>query len=386
MNSYIPRIINLEVIKRKSIFLFGPRQTGKSMLLSRLFPEAPNYNLLLSDQYLRLSREPQLMRKEVLYRAKTNPDDQTPIIIDEIQKLPILLGDVQWLIENTPFHFILTGSSARKLKRGAANLLGGRALEKHLFPLTTSELIEWDLGRLLNFGSIPSIYFSPEPFIDLKSYLGTYLKEEVSAEGLVRGIEIFSDFLDKSALLNGELLNYANLASDLGISAKTVKEYFHILEDTLIGQTLMPFTKTKKRKSIMTAKFYFFDVGVANVLADRKDISPKSKEYGQAFEHLVYTELRSYLSYGSDDRSLSFWRTVNGQEVDFLLGDEVAIEVKATTKILAKHLKGLQALSEDLTLKRKIIVSLVSSPQLQDDGIEVLPFEEFVKQLWAKRI
>src|SRR3989338_8568957 len=232
------RILDLQTpLKRKSLFLFGPRQTGKTFYLKKTFPNIPFYNLLESKTFLRLSQRPHLLREELMATASANP----LIIIDEIQKLPLLLDEVHSLIEEKKMKFILTGSSARKLKRGGANLLGGRATTLHLYPLVSAEIPNFDLIRALNWGTLPSLYPSDDPENDLHDYVGNYLKEEIQAEGLARNIGNFS-----------------------------------ILEDTLIGYILEPYTKTKKRKAVSTAKFYFFDCGVCNVLAGRRNISPKT--------------------------------------------------------------------------------------------------------------
>ena len=375
------RLIDLKnEIRKKSLFLFGPRQTGKTFLLQKTFPQAPFYNLLLADTFFKISQRPQIIREELLALAKRPP----VVIIDEIQKLPILLDEVQHLIEQG-YHFILTGSSARKLKRGSGNLLGGRARTRHLFPLVTREIPKYDLIRLLNYGAIPSIYDSGEPEIDLESYVGNYLKEEIQAEGLIRKIENFSRFLQVAALSSAELINFANIGSDAGVPARSVAEYFTILEDTLLGYLLEPYTKTKKRKAITTAKFYFFDVGVCNTLAGRKNIMPKTELFGKVLEHFIFTELKAFCHYHHDQRALGYWRSKSGYEVDFLLADETAIEVKASGMITERHCTGLKALGEELNLKKKIIVSLDQSPRRMG-SIEILPVQIFLHKLWNKEI
>ena len=365
--------------KEKSLFLFGPRQTGKTSLLKKIFPDAPFYNLLLADVFYRLSQRPQVIREEVL---AGHIRSQGPIIIDEIQKLPVLLDEVQYLIEEKGCRFILTGSSSRKLKRGGANLLGGRAWTRYLFPLTSGEIERFDLGRVLNFGSIPSVYYAASPREDLESYVGNYLKEEIQAESLVRRIENFSRFLQSAALYNAQLVNFANVASDAGIPARTVAEYFTILEETLVGSLLLPFTKTKYRKAVTTGKFYFFDIGVSNLLAGRENLRPRTELYGHALEHFIFTEIKAFLHYSGDRRALSFWRSKSGYEVDFLIGDETAIEVKAAELVTEKHGAGLRAIADDLTLKRKVVVSLDPSPRKIGD-IHVLPVRVFLEMLWA---
>jgi uncharacterized protein len=362
---------------KKSIFLFGPRQTGKTYLLHQLFPRATFYNLLLSDVFLTISRRPQTIRENLAAGKMAQP-----IIIDEIQKLPTLLDEVHAMIEEYGATFILTGSSGRKLKRGGANLLGGRARTRSLFPLVYSEIDDYDFLKVINYGSIPSIYVSDDPAADLVSYCGNYLQEEIAAEGAVRKIESFSRFLQIAALTNSELVNFTSIASDAGVPPRTVREFFGILEDTLVGALLPPFAHARKRKAISTAKFYFFDVGVANSLAGRTGIKPKTELFGKAFEHLVYTELRAWLSYTRDGRDLSFWRDRFGHEVDFIIGDSVAIEVKATDSVSEKHVGNLKLLSDDVRFKTQIVVSMDSSPR-KIGNIRILPYRHFFDALWA---
>jgi len=376
---FYPRLLSLKnEAKKKNLFLFGPRQTGKTTLLKKEFPDSPFYNLLLADVFFRVSQRPQMIREELL-AASTSL--KQPVIIDEIQKLPSLLDEVHYLIEEKGLKFILTGSSARKLKRGGANLLGGRAWTRHLFPLVSREITDFDLMRALNFGCIPSIYESAQPEEDLAAYVGNYLQEEIVAEGLTRKIENFSRFLQTASLANAELINFSNLASDAGVPPRTVIEYFGILQDTLIGYLLEPFTRSQKRKAISTAKFYFFDVGVCNFLAGRRGIKPKTELFGKSFEHFIFTELKANLSYRKDRRPLTFWRSKSGFEVDFLLGDEVAIEVKGSDMVSEKHLTGLKALAEEIRLKRQIVVSLDPKPR-KIKNIEIMPVGNFLRRLW----
>lgn len=365
--------------RTKSIFLFGPRQTGKTFLLNRLFTDSPVYSLLKADEFLRISQRPQIIREELL--ANREAIGSKPVIIDEIQKLPLLLDEVHYMIESYGITFVLTCSSPRKLKRGSANLLGGRSRTRHLFPLVSNEVPDFDITRACNFGMIPSIYQSDEPVEDLKSYCGNYLQEEIQAEGLVRKIENFSRFLETASLINGELVNMEALSSDTGIPSNSLREYFSILEDTLIGSMLKPYKRTVHRKAISKAKFYLFDIGVCNILAKRGNIQPKSALFGNTFEHFIYNELRAYLSYNHDNRPLSFWRDRYGNEVDFIIGDEIAIEVKASHMVTGKHLKGLRLISEEIHFKYKIVVSMDPTPRLIDD-ILVLPYREFLSRLW----
>jgi uncharacterized protein len=380
VNREFNRIIDLKGPSlKRSIFLFGPRQTGKTFLLRKTFPDAPTYNLLLVDEFLRLSGHPSLVREELLAKKDSISG---PIIIDEIQKLPLLLDEVHNLIEAHGFRFILTGSSSRKLKRGGVNLLGGRAWIRRLFPLVSCEIPDFDLMRAVNFGTLPSIYQSEYPEEDLRSYCGTYLKEEIQAECLVRRIENFSRFLQVAALTNAELVNFESVSRDTAIPSKTIRDFFTVLEDTLVGTLLRSFGKMVHRKAVGAAKFYFFDVGVCNYLANRKSIVPKTELFGKSFEHFIFTELHAWLEYSNDQRPLTFWRDYAGHEVDFIIGDEIAIEVKSTEQAMMKHIKGLRMFTEEIPVKHKIIVSMDTAPRKLDD-IEVLPWKEFLTRLWT---
>ncbi|MBN1308558.1 MAG: ATP-binding protein [Chitinispirillaceae bacterium] len=372
------RILDVDKNIKKSIFLFGPRQTGKTSLLKERFHGAPYFDLLQSGLFLQFSMHPESFRQECLHAIEKH---RSPLIIDEIQKLPGLLDDVHSLIESHNALFILTGSSPRKLRRGGANLLGGRAKTRHLFPCVYPEIPDFDLSRAVLFGTLPSIYLSDDPRGDLLAYCGNYLQEEVQAEGLVRNLSYFSRFLEVAALSNAELVNFESLASDTGVTSKSIQAYFSILEDTLIGSMLRPYRKTIHRKAVATAKFYFFDVGVSNCLAGRWDIAPKTESFGKSFESLIYNEIRAYLDYTRDPRPLSFWRDRYGHEVDFIIGDDVVIEVKSTEFISEKHLKSLRMFCEEIACPHRVAVSLDARPRLIDT-IRVLPWREFLRELW----
>ena len=375
------RIIELsELLKHSSLFLFGPRQTGKSTLLRTLFPQAKFYDLLEANTFRELSAAPELIRQRL------QPPDRL-VIIDEIQKLPPLLDEVHLLIgRNTDLRFILTGSSARKLKRGGANLLAGRALTWHLHPLVAPEVDYGFFVERLNRGSLPAILTSPIPNELLKAYVGTYLQEEVGAEGLVRNIGSFSRFLSTAGLTNGEQVNFTAVGSDTGVPPRTVREYYHILEDTLVGHLLPPFQHTRKRKAVASPKFYFFDVGVANTLAKRGQIEAGSELFGRAFEHFVFLELRAYLDYRRLDTPLTYWRSRSQFEVDFVVGDTVGIEIKGKPLVNKRDMRGLRALSEEVGLQRQIIVCLEREPRHLEHGIEALPVDLFLRRLWAGEI
>ena len=374
------RLVKLDLSDCKGLFLFGPRQTGKSYWLSKKFPKSIYYDLLLSDLYFKLSKYPQLLREELLAKKPI----KRPVIIDEIQKIPKLLDEAHYLMERHKMKFILTGSSARRIKKGSANLLGGRALYQQLFPLVSPEIPHFDLYKIMQFGSLPSIYKSKRAKPLLRSYASVYLKEEIQAEALVRNLQAFSLFLELAAKTNTELINYTNIANDVGLSSNTVREYYHLLEDTFIGSLLAPYKKTIKRKSVGMRKFYFFDIGVTNALTGQWDAAEGSAEFGKRFEHFIFNEILAYLKYTEDERKICFWRSKNHQEVDFVIGDNLAVEVKAGKEIRARDLKGLKALSEEVPLKYKIIASLsAKSSRLIEKQFLMLPYRVFLKKLWS---
>ncbi len=365
-----------DMVKHKSILLLGPRQTGKSTLLKNQFPEARYIDLLEADTFRELSAYPEIMRQRL-------QENETLIIIDEIQKLPGLLDEVQLLIDrNKKLRFILTGSSARKLKRGRANLLAGRMWTTHLHPLVSPETKFSKLTQRLNFGGLPGILDSNLPREDLKSYVGTYLQEEIQAEGFTRSIEKFSRFLQVAGSSNGQQINYSSIGNDCGVNARTVKDHFQILEDTLIAFRLPTYKKTKKRKPVSMPKLYFFDLGVANVLKSEGDIKEGSAAFGYSLEHLIFLELKAYLDYTRSDYDLTYWRTRTQLEVDYIIGDKCAIEVKAKKHIRISDVRGLLALEQDVKKIKKIVVCLEKEKRVLD-SVEIIPCEEFFRKLWG---
>lgn len=376
------RLLNIgHLLKKKSFFLFGPRSTGKTTLITTQLPQATVYDLLDADVFRRLLQRPSLIEEE-------NRDAHQPIIIDEIQKLPQLLDEVHRLIFRKNLRFLLTGSSARKLKKGGVNLLAGRAWQAELFPLTSQEIPHFNLLTYLNDGGLPHIYGNEDSQEELNSYVSTYLYEEIQAEAATRNISAFSEFLDLIALTNGCEINFESLASDCQVSPSTIKNYLAIIEDTLLGFTIPGYTKTKKRKSISRSKFFLFDIGVTNHLCHRSTIKEKSELFGYAFEHFIALELRAFLSYHRLFKKLSYWRTSSQIEVDFIIGDEIAIEVKASNLVQDKHLHGLRMLKEEniKTLTRYIVVSCDSKKRVTLDGVEIFPWEAFLEALWNKQI
>jgi len=372
------RILDLAaLLEHRSLFLFGPRQTGKTTYLHDRYPHARFVDLLDARTFRELSARPELLRSSLT-------PSETLIIIDEIQKLPALLDEVHLLIErHKSLRFILTGSSARKLHQKSTNLLAGRALTVRMHPLVSPEVEFRELDKRLQLGGLPSVLTSAIPHEDLAAYVGTYLKEEIQAEGLTRQIEAFSRFLEVAALSNGELLNFTQIASDAAVPSRTVQNYYRILEDTFLGYQLPPFRKTPTRKAVATAKFFFFDVGVVHALMGREEVRPRTSEYGRALEHLIFLELRTYLDYTRNRTALTFWRTHTQHEVDFLVSGTVAIEVKAKERVGEHDLRGVRALAQELSLTRMIVVSNEHWRRTTDDHIEVVPVDEFLHDLWA---
>lgn len=363
-------------LKRKSVFLLGPRQTGKSTLLRARFPDARYVDLLEADTFRELSAFPESLRQRMTPRERL-------VIIDEIQKLPRLLDEVQLLIDRNPqLRFLLTGSSARKLRHGNANLLGGRALFHALHPLTSAEVGVARSLDLCQWGGLPAMLDSPDPRADLNAYVGTYLKEEIQAESLSRSIENFARVLHFAAHLNGQQVNYTKVGNDAQVPPRTVRDYFQVFQDTLIGYLLPPLAGTSRRKAVATEKFYFFDVGVARSLARKGPLSHATPDFGEALEHLVFLELLAYRDYRDPDLDLTYWRTTSQLEVDFVLNREVAVEVKASARVSPGDLKGIRALSEDLPLRRKLVVSGEPHERWVDD-IRILPHQTFLEELWS---
>ena len=374
-----PRVFDLTAdLERRSVMLFGARQTGKSTLLRASLPRARFVDLLEADTFRALSFRPESLRESLTGR-------ESVVVVDEIQKLPSLLDEVQLLIDRNPkLRFVLTGSSARKLRRGGANLLGGRARTRHLFPLVWPEYGAGELARVLEVGALPGVLGSEEPHEDLAHYVGTYLAEEIRAEALARSIEAFSRFLAVASHSTGEQLNFTKVGNDAQVPPRTVREYFQVLVDTLVGYEVPPYRALASRKAVATSKFYFFDIGVAHALQGVREVPRGTQEFGRALEHLVANELRAFLTYQRRPEALAYYRTTSQLEVDFLVGDRVAIEVKGTGRVSAKDARPLRALAEDVpTVSRRIVVCTEAQRRRLEGDVDVLPIADFLEELWS---
>lgn len=375
MRKIIRRLFELKISAQRSAFLWGPRKVGKTYWVRHSLPPTTTIiDFLKTDVFAEYASRPALLRER--YQSHKGL-----IVIDEVQKIPSLLDEVHWLIENQGLSFLLTGSSARKLRRGHANLLGGRAWRRVMVPLSFLEVEGFDLEKVMVSGLLPPHYLSENPLEDLRAYVADYLKEEIAAEARNMNIPSFTEFLRVAALSSRELINYVNIARETGVSHKVVRTYFDILEDTYLGFRIPPWKKSKNRRMILTEKFYFFDVGVANFLS-RHQPRIGSPEFGKSFEHYILMELRAYQAYRQPDIPITFWRTSTGQEVDFILGDkELAIEIKGSSRVHEGDLRSLKALREDGTVKKCLVVCLENQPRVVEKT-EILPWKIFVERLW----
>ncbi len=375
------RIFDIEKKLDEGMFLFGARQTGKSTLLKERFKDAIYYDLLNPNVRKAFKRNP-----NSLWEALQDKPAGTLVIVDEIQKVPELLDVVHSLMADHGLFFILSGSSSRKLKRSGANTLGGRAIPETLYPLVWPEVTDFQIDRAVQNGMIPRHYMVEDATKRLSGYVKIYLDEEIREEGEVRELDAFERFMEVAAICDGEMLNYSNIASDCGVSAKTVKSYFQILYDTLIGYEIPAFRKEIKRKIIQAPKFYYFDVGLANYLMGRHSLKRGTDDYGHAFEHLVMQELVAYKGYNDKRDAISYWHTYDKKEVDAVIGDaKVAIEIKSTEHVETKHKKGLKAFKEEHPDCRLILVSLDPITRRSGDT-EFIYILDFLKMLWNGEI
>ncbi|OFZ53826.1 MAG: hypothetical protein A2428_07910 [Bdellovibrionales bacterium RIFOXYC1_FULL_54_43] len=373
------RILDLNAaLKRKSAFLLGPRATGKSWLIHRQLKAAQVFDLLNIEIFDRLLKRPHSLAEEI---------QSDTVVIDEVQKLPRLLDEVHRLIEErSGIRFLLTGSSARKLKHGGANLLAGRASQLPMFPLTRAEIPDFDLIRYCNTGGLPRVWQSEESWAELRDYVQLYLKEEIIAEAVVRRIDHYARFLDVIGRCSGEELNYQKVSNDAGVPPRTVANFVEVLKDTLVAFELEPYAQVRKRKIVSKSKIYMFDVGVANYLAGRKELLARSDSFGKAFEHFVIQEIRAYLGYNGIDFPLTYWRPRVGKyEVDCIIGDEVAVEIKSFENFSEQALASLRALKAEAKLRSYYLVSR-DPIRRKVNGVEVVPVSEFLNLLWRGQI
>jgi predicted AAA+ superfamily ATPase len=370
------RLLSIKLPPGKSAFLWGPRKVGKSTWIREHMKASIVIDFLKTDVFADYASRPSLLRERY-------SEAKQLIVIDEVQKVPDILDEVQWLIDNHQISFMLTGSSARKLRKSHANLLGGRAWRYTMTPLCFPEIENLDIEKIMLTGLLPPHLLSTDPIQDLRAYVADYLKEEIAAEAVVQNIPSFSEFLHIASVTSGEILNYTNVSRETGVSAKIIRNYFQILEDTLLGHRLQPWKKSANRRMVESEKFYLFDVGLANYLA-RQQPKIGSPAFGKSFEHYIFMELKAYQAYRNPELPLSYWRTSGGAEVDFILGDmECAIEVKTSTRIDHHAAKSLKTLQEDHRLKRSIIVSFENEPKKLNNQIECLPWKLFLEKLWG---
>ena len=386
---YIKRVSDISArLERKSQFLFGPRETGKTSYIENELSDdiILRWDLLDTRLRRRASVDPGLLYEEVMATGKRGG----LVVIDEIQKVPELLDEVHRLIEEGGFRFLLTGSSVRKLVRSGVNLLGGRAGRCYLFPFVYPEVrdVDFSLGHIFSSGLLPAAYLDPDPDQTLDDYINTYLYDEIQSEGAVRNLPAFSRFLEVAAISNGAILNFTNIANDVGLSKTSIREWYQILTDTLLGFELQPFVRTRKRKAIETAKYYLFDVGVLRSLLGIQPPAETQTEYGTFFETFIINEVKAYLSYQGKDRKLpiSYWRSTSGFEVDLIIGSEVAIELKTSKSLIPRDFRGLRAFSEEGIAAKSIIVCREERKRLVDGAFLVYPWQDFLKELWNGEI
>jgi len=376
MGKNILRLLNIN--KKQSSFLWGARKTGKSHWIKNNFKpgEIELIDLLKTDTFAEYASRPALLRERFENTKKL-------IVLDEIQKVPLLLDEVHWMIENKKIRFLLTGSSARKLRRNHANLLAGRAIRYEMLPFSYMEVKEKNLEKIMISGMLPPHYLSTEPLDLIRSYFADYLQEEIANEAQIQKIPQFSQFLKIAAITSGEMLNYDNVARESGVSSKVVRNYFDILESTMLGFRISPWRSSKNRRLISAEKFYLFDTGIANYLARRKP-AEGTPEFGKSFEHFILMELRAYRAYRNPELEITYWRTSTGYEVDFILDDkQVALEIKSSRMVHDIDLKSLKALREDGQIKHSVIVCQESYPR-KLDGVKILPWQIFLEILWNK--
>lgn len=376
---------------KTSALLFGPRMTGKSTWLRHHCKDWLWIDLLREANFQLYLAEPGRLRKEVENLEKKVPG----IVIDEIQRVPALLNEVQALIEERKIRFFLSGSSARKLKRDGANLLAGRAVELHLFPLTLQEIEraqdqdavkKFSLESVLKYGSLPAVYLEDEKekIQILRTYVSTYLREEIQAEGFVRNLPSFSKFLLLAAESCGQELNYTEISRETTVSSKTIREYFSILEDTWLGYLLMPWERSVRKQLAGSPKFFFFDNGVTNALRESLSSHLSNDDRGRLFEQWMINEIRAQLAYAQFEGSFYFWRVRGGSEVDLVLArgskPVAAIEIKHTANPGLKHFSGLNAFADEYPNVPRYLVCTTQRSYVEG-GVKVENYQEFLSNI-----
>ena len=382
---YIERALAIEdLLEESSLFLFGPRMSGKTSYIENELQK----KALLSISFLNGDTLDAFRRNPVLLRSMLAGMNDGYVIVDEVQLFPPVLLDIQHIMTHSNIQFLLTGSSARKLKKSGSNLLGGRAGIVSMHPLVWKEIRDRnpDLDSIFTSGLLPKAFISNSCQTQLRNYVRAYLENEIAAEGARRDLTTFSNFLTFAASENTELMNFSNVARDIGMSADTIKEWYQILVDTFLGYYLRPYRKGSKRIPVNTSKFYFFDVGVARTAARMPVPSDTMTEYGKMFENYIFMELKAYIDYNMTDDELYFWRTREGYEVDFVIENKAAIEVKISKNITNKELKGLRAFMEEKAVKNYIIVCRELFERTTEDEIRIMPWKLFLDKLWNGEI
>lgn len=385
----IPRFIQLP--QKQNFFLFGPRQSGKSTLIKKTFSQKSciYYDLLHSETYRRFLANPELLRREI--RTAVSSKKISHVIVDEVQKIPQLLDEIHSLIESKePLNFVLSGSSSRKLKRHKANMLAGRAWTLNLFPFIYREISSsFELDKALRFGTLPTVYLAKEDIVKseiLRSYVNTYIKEEIELEANIRNLGGFLRFLPLAAAQNGEIVNYSNIARETGINYKTVREYYKILEDTLLGFFLLPYGKSIRKKMTKHPKFYFFDSGVVSALTRKLSVPfvENNYEYGKMFEQFIICELIRMNSYKRMDLNFSFYRTEGGAEVDCIIetptGKTVALEIKSTSMPDFSHCSGLYSFKQKVSGAELILACKTPNPIKLKNAL-AMPWQEALQHI-----
>lgn len=382
---YIRRVLEIgRLLEESSLFLFGPRMTGKTAYIENELQK----KAILSITFLDGDTLDAFRRNPVLLRSMLNGRTEGLVIVDEVQLFPPVLLDIQHIMTHSDIHFLLTGSSARKLKKSGSNLLGGRAGIVPMHPLVWKEIRDRnpDLDCVFATGMLPKAFTSKSYQTQLRNYVRGYLDNEIAAEGERRDLGVFSNFLTFAASENTELVNYTNVSRDIGMSADTIKGWYQILVDTFIGYYLRPYRKGSKRIPVNTSKFFFFDVGVARTAARMPVPSETMTEYGKMFENYIFMELKAYIDYRMTDDELYFWRTREGYEVDFVVENKIAIEVKTSKNISNRELRGIRAFMDENAVKDYIIVCRELFERTTEDGIRIMPWKVFLDKLWNNEI